>query len=382
MVVPNNKKYYRNFIHKFMEENYPEYEVLEIEDDCEENKHKPRVRFTNGYEIKFAYFDNIKRGKFKFTIYTPKYIKEILEKNYDIKINSVIHLDDKFSGKTLFEIATSKGKVVRFTGDYINRAIVKGVNIFCDKRKKEWTKEEVYEYLGNPKFGLSNIRLEYDTSKKFSIRNCTVHFTYDKVEMSGKFRTLRDALTYNRKEYLNLERGETFYKALLKEKFGIENIGFNRLYKTITASGKKTYMADIYNIEDGTEVKGVLTDNLKKRGYYLKKYQGEVVIENFLKEFNIEYEKQKTFHGCKNIQNLRFDFYLPKYKLCIEYDGEFHYIPFDFAGGETGLKIQQERDRIKDIFCEKEGLNLLRIPYFKKDLIKDIIQDIVSPNQK
>lgn len=382
MVVPNNKKYYRNFIHKFMEENYPEYEVLEIEDACEENKHKPRVRFTNGYEIKFAYFDNIKRGKFKFTIYTPKYIKEILEKNYDIKINSVIHLDDKFSGKTLFEIATSKGKVVRFTGDYINRAIVKGVNIFCDKRKKEWTKEEVYEYLGNPKFGLSNIRLEYDTSKKFSIRNCTVHFTYDKVEMSGKFRTLRDALTYNRKEYLNLERGETFYKALLKEKFGIENIGFNRLYKTITASGKKTYMADIYNIEDGTEVKGVLTDNLKKRGYYFKKYQGEVVIENFLKEFNIEYEKQKTFHGCKNIQNLRFDFYLPRYELCIEYDGEFHYTPFDFAGGETGLKIQQERDRIKDIFCEKEGLNLLRIPYFKKDLIKDIIQDIVSPNQK
>lgn len=291
-------------------------------------------------------------------------------------------MDDKFSGKTLFEIATSKGKVVRFTGDYINRATVKGVNIFCDKRKKEWTKEEVYEYLGNPKFGLSNIRLEYDTSKKFSIRNCTVHFTYDKVEMSGKFRTLRDALTYNRKEYLNLERGETFYKTLLKEKFGIENIGCNRLYKTITASGKKTYMADIYNIEDGTEVKGVLTDNLKKRGYYFKKYQGEVVIENFLKEFNIEYEKQKTFHGCKNIQNLRFDFYLPRYELCIEYDGEFHYTPFDFAGGETGLKIQQERDRIKDIFCEKEGLNLLRIPYFKKDLIKDIIQDIVSPNQK
>lgn len=248
MVVPNNKKYYRNFIHKFMEENYPEYEVLEIEDACEENKHKPRVRFTNGYEIKFAYFDNIKRGKFKFTIYTPKYIKEILEKNYDIKINSVIHLDDKFSGKTLFEIATSKGKVVRFTGDYINRAIVKGVNIFCDKRKKEWTKEEVYEYLSNPKFGLSNILLEYDTSKKFSIRNCTVHFTYDKVEMDSKFRTLRDALTYNRKEYLNLERGETFYKALLKEKFGIENIGFNRLYKTTTASGDKLYMADIYII--------------------------------------------------------------------------------------------------------------------------------------
>lgn len=382
MGTPNNKKYYKNFIHKFMEENYPEYEILEIEDSCEKNRHKPRVRFTNGYEIKFAYFDNIKRGKFKFTIYTPKYIKEILEKSYDIKINSVIHLDDKFSGKTLFEITTSQGKIVRFTGDYINRSIVKGINIFSDKRKEEWAKDEVYEYLNNPKFGLSNIRLEYDTSKKFNIRNCTVHFTYDKVEISGRFRTLRDALTHNRKDYFNLERGETFYKALLKEKFGIENIGFNRLYKTTTASGKKTYMADIYNIEDGTEVKGVLTDNLKKRGYYFKNYQGEILIENFLKEFNIEYEKQKTFHGCKNIQNLRFDFYLPEYKLCIEYDGEFHYMPFDFAGGETGLKTQQERDKIKNTFCKKEGLNLLRIPYFKKNLIKDIIQDIVSPNQK
>lgn len=380
MGAPNNKKYNKENIIAFIKETYPNLEVLEVEESCVENKHKPRVRFTNGYETKFAYFDNIKRGKFKFSEYTPSYVKNIVEEHYKVSILSVIHLDEKYNSFTKFRIETIDGKIIEATGNYITSSITRGINIFHDSRKEAWTEREVMDFLTDEQYGLSDVELVYDRSKPFNCRKCIIYFTYDKVEMNGCFRSLKDALIKKDYSSLNINRGETFYKNFLKEKFNIENVGFDRLYKHTTKSGKKTFMADIYNIEDGTKVKGVLTDNLKKRGYFFKSYQGELMIEKRLTELGIDYVTQKTFSECNHKQPLRFDFYLPKHNMCIEYDGEFHYIPFAFTGGEKGLKAQQKRDAIKNKFCIKEGIKLIRIPYFEKDNIPNIIQDIVSSN--
>ena len=49
-------------------------------------------------------------------------------------------------------------------------------------------------------------------------------------------------------------------------------------------------------------------------------------MEDKILEFlNIKYEEQKTFEGLKYIGKLRFDFYLPDYNLCIEFQGKQHY---------------------------------------------------------
>lgn len=92
---------------------------------------------------------------------------------------------------------------------------------------------------------------------------------------------------------------------------------------------------------------------------------GEREIWQWLQNHNIEYVQQKTFNDCKNKKMLPFDFYLPKYNVCIEYDGEQHYRPVDFFGGDDGLKQRQHNDTIKTKYCDTHNIHLLRIPYFK-----------------
>jgi len=75
---------------------------------------------------------------------------------------------------------------------------------------------------------------------------------------------------------------------------------------------------------------------------------------------------------CRNKKELPFDFYLPDYNLCIEYDGIFHYEdifdkPYDF---KTGKK----RDKIKTKYCKDNNINLLRIPYWEFDNIEEILR--------
>lgn len=97
---------------------------------------------------------------------------------------------------------------------------------------------------------------------------------------------------------------------------------------------------------------------------------GERQVRQWLERHCIDYNFQKPFDDCKDINCLPFDFYLPQYNICIEYDGEQHFEPVDF-GGEGPIialqkfKIIQRHDAIKNKYCEENNIPLLRIPYFK-----------------
>ena len=104
--------------------------------------------------------------------------------------------------------------------------------------------------------------------------------------------------------------------------------------------------------------------------------KNEILIENMLKNNNIIYEPQKTFIDCKLINSLPFDFYLPKYNICIEYDGEQHFKPINIFGGEKRFKKQVLTDKIKNDYCEKNKINLLRIKY--NDKVEDMINNLIK----
>ena len=101
------------------------------------------------------------------------------------------------------------------------------------------------------------------------------------------------------------------------------------------------------------------------------KNKGEEVVRKFLILHNIEFEEQKTFKNCKYKQPLKFDFYLPKYNLCIESDGSPHYRKVNWNGKmtdeemEENLKLNQHRDNIKNDYCKKNGIVLLRFNAFE-----------------
>lgn len=107
--------------------------------------------------------------------------------------------------------------------------------------------------------------------------------------------------------------------------------------------------------------------------------KGERTIEFWLNENNILYEPQKRFEDCKNIKSLPFDFYLSDYNICVEYQGMQHYKPIDYFGGEKAFKTQILRDKIKEEYCKKNNILLLKIPYYSnldEELIK--LYDLIT----
>lgn len=109
----------------------------------------------------------------------------------------------------------------------------------------------------------------------------------------------------------------------------------------------------------------------------------EMFIGDYLTLLNIVFEPQKRFNDCKNKKQsdmLPFDFYLPDYNICIEYDGEHHFRPMEMWGGYEKFLINQENDNIKNEYCKNHNIRLLRLPYThsKEDIKKEIL-NILSP---
>lgn len=97
--------------------------------------------------------------------------------------------------------------------------------------------------------------------------------------------------------------------------------------------------------------------------------KGETFIRNWLIKNKLEFKEQKRFKDCKYKNTLPFDFYLPQYNMCIEFDGEQHFIPKKFKSKASNdeklknLKLIQFRDNIKTEYCKNNNINLLRIKY-------------------
>lgn len=97
--------------------------------------------------------------------------------------------------------------------------------------------------------------------------------------------------------------------------------------------------------------------------------KGEQRIIEWLKNHNINYVAQKKM----DIEghHLSFDFYLPEQDLYIEYNGEQHYNPVAFFGGEEKFKKQVEYDNLKKNFLRDK---LLIISYLDFDKIESILE--------
>lgn len=104
--------------------------------------------------------------------------------------------------------------------------------------------------------------------------------------------------------------------------------------------------------------------------------KGEKRINTWLKINNIEFIPQKTFNGLIGTKggNLSYDFYLPKYNLLIEYQGEFHdgNVPHQT---QEDFNMQQEHDRRKREYAKENGIGLLEIWYWDFDNIEEILKN-------
>lgn len=127
------------------------------------------------------------------------------------------------------------------------------------------------------------------------------------------------------------------------------------------------------NLEFETDIRLVVTGHSNGN----RKSSGERIIEQILTDENIIFETQKIFHNCKDKSYLRFDFYLPEYNCCIEYDGIQH---FEVIGWNTKEKLMeiQKKDQIKNEYCYLNSIGLIRISYKnKKKINREYLQNLL-----
>jgi predicted Zn-ribbon and HTH transcriptional regulator len=115
--------------------------------------------------------------------------------------------------------------------------------------------------------------------------------------------------------------------------------------------------------------------------------KGEESIRKNLEEKNISHLPQYKISECKNINPLPFDFgiFPNNNLLLVEFQGQQHYEPVDFAGrgkewAENQLKLIQHNDQIKQIYCSTHNIPLLIIPYWDIDNIPNILNNFLINN--
>lgn len=118
-----------------------------------------------------------------------------------------------------------------------------------------------------------------------------------------------------------------------------------------------------------------------------KASKGEKRIQKYLEDNLFEFDSQKSFDGLFGVGGglLRYDFFVPKHNLLIEYHGIQHEKPIDFDGFGVEDSIERfnnlvEHDGRKVDFANRNNIDLLVVWYYDFDKIDEILADNLRQN--
>ena len=131
-------------------------------------------------------------------------------------------------------------------------------------------------------------------------------------------------------------------------------------------SGKNAYWKCRCECGNTVSVLGISLRNKTTLSCGCLKSKGEYKINQLLNEASINYKTQISFNNCVYKQPLKFDFGIyddnDNLLYLIEYDGEQHFLPI---WGQKLFEENKIRDSIKNEYCKKNHIPLIRIPYTK-----------------
>lgn len=100
---------------------------------------------------------------------------------------------------------------------------------------------------------------------------------------------------------------------------------------------------------------------------------GEHTIYSFLLQHDISFEYQKRFDDLKDKSHLPLDFYLPTFRLAIEFHGRQHFATSQTSMYRKNLPGQQRRDALKRAYAERVGLHYLELDCPKVEDIQSAV---------
>lgn len=115
------------------------------------------------------------------------------------------------------------------------------------------------------------------------------------------------------------------------------------------------------------------------------KSKGEIFVQEILEKNDIKYIAQYRFKDCIYKRELPFDFaiFLNNEIRLIEFDGSQHFKSgSNFWGNPDSYHTTRIRDEIKNDYCVKKNIKLLRIPYWwirNNKAEKEILNFISTP---
>lgn len=234
--------------------------------------------------------------------------------------------------------------------------------------KKKKTIQEVREYINNE--GYTLLSDEYiNCNQELEIICPNGH----NIKMSWKrFENGRRCPHCSERSWINRKKNiESINEIISKE-------GYKFLEEYTTAKTKMKCSCPNGHIFE------INWNNFKsgKRCPYCRKSKGEEIIKSILEELKIDFISQYKFKDCKDLLPLPFDFYLPNYNLIIEYDGEQHFdVNRAFNSNENKFWETVIHDAIKNAYCEDNNINILRIPFWEYNNIKEIIKNKLNINK-
>ena len=205
------------------------------------------------------------------------------------------------------------------------------VKIICPRHKQEWKDETGNEYF------------EMTTNHHLRGRGCKFDYQERKIKHSDK--DIADSAK-NYKTTIEFKKGDF-------PKFNAAVQRGRELYDKI--SNHFVQMKESYGEK-------LIAQSLINKG---------LIPEVCVNKQNCP-NREKIFKDCTNqrdnfCRGLRFDFYLPEQNTLIEYDGEQHFKPVNYYGGEEGFFYRKKNDKIKNEYCRNNNIKLIRIHYALSD---------------
>lgn len=301
-------------------------------------------------------------GKSNPIKWTYNMVKEYIEKEgYTLVSKEYIRKRDKL------EMICPNGHKINLSFDCFSKGVRCGE---CYKKEPRISRRQTLEevkHIVELVEGYELLSTEYDPNKKIKIRHiCSNEY---EVTLNNFKRGKRCPICQLKREEKRIKK-DYVVKNINKE--GYEVISLNGFNKSSDKIKLKCPKGHIYEVSWNTFQQG-------RRCPYCKSSKGENKVKDYLDSKNIIYYQQYKFEDCKNDRSLPFDFYLPQYNTCIEYDGQQHYKLIDFSGNmtieeqEDRLEYYKRNDNIKTKYCKDNNIKLIRIPYWEFNNIENIL---------
>lgn len=230
----------------------------------------------------------------------------------------------------------------------------------CEFIKKQracqkWNMSKIKEYCISHKYDIPQKGQKYITTKTKYIFICPTHGEYKQTWEKHKYGQGCPKCRYIKISNKRTKTPKHYYQECIDK--GVDLPIEDYKGDSTKINHKCMICGNVYEQTPSNHLRGQGCPKCKES-------HGERFIRNYLDTKHIKYIPQKKFNDLKDKALLSYDFYLPKQKALIEYQGEQHYESRKFNGKDNSdLKKQQYHDKLKKDYAKNNGYKLLELHY-------------------